>query len=364
MLFHILPGGEIQATHAGRKSAAQLSPSIVGEVLVAFYRYITKKVSPRSTTSSMDDDDNNHALFVEILKILTGHPDGQAGRQDLVEQVEQAQLALQALHLRDEQSQPIRQKIKVLQGDFIKASKNKIKRIRKVMETTTDAEKRDIMECDIAQLEQKMESAKQEVERLREEIVTSLHKKVARKDLQRAQDAVREEEEDRTRLARALTESLCTYDMSPSRAETTTLFFHATTAILSTFLWMKYDTLTALSGYLECMERIGALSVPVTELMETINNEALSIEHTETTSESGSDGSAHESPRLRSTPKLLPTKLLKRKNRRQVTTNKLAVRKRPARWDSRDLANAAVVVSTKPGTSKRPQIIPFNYGMD
>jgi hypothetical protein len=358
LLFHILPGGDIQATHSARKAAAQLSPNIVGEILVAFARYTAEPdtLSGSATKSSIHNHDDDGRLYKKLLHILNNHPDGQMGRQDLVQQVEMSQSALQALHLRERQSQPIRQKIKSLEGDVIKASKNKIKRIRTAFEMTVDTEKRALMEQEIAQLEQNMEAAKQEVEQLREQIVTSLHKKVARKNLKRAQDAVREEEDDRRRLAKVLTESFCAYDLSPNQAKFTTLFSHATTAILSTFLWMKYDTLTALSGYFECMEIIGALNVSVDELMQTINTEASSMEHSETTSESGSDRSAHETSMLPSS--------LKRNSSNKVSDNKFKMRKRPARWDGRDLANAAVVVITKPGSSKRPQIIPFNYGKD
>ena len=339
MLFHILPGGEIQATHAGRNAAAHLSPSVIGELLVCFEQ------------QKRHGQVSRESLSKEMLTILSKHVDGQKARQELLQNVIRAKNAMDALLLREKQSQPIRAKIKTLEGDVIKATKHNIKRIRKAMEKATQEDK-EHMEKEIAELEEQTELAKLELEELRDQIVTSLQKKIARKDLKRAEEAVQKEATDRTKLANVIADSLVMYDLSPRNAESTSLFFHAATTILNAFMWYKYDSMASLFGYFRCMEQIGVLETTADRLMETITENPPSDE-TQVTNNDWSDSEQDETSQH--------SLATKKGNPSSFQANQFQVRRRMRRWDSRDIANAAIVVTTKPGSSTRPQVIPFSY---
>jgi geranylgeranyl pyrophosphate synthase len=306
-LFHVLPGGEIQTTHVGRKTAAHLSSSIVGDLLVAWEEW----------KRNAEKDDASQDQLVEIfMRILKDHPDFQSTQEELKSHVDKAQDHLKALEKQEEKAASIRDEIKRLEGDVIKVARHQIKRIRKDMKKANEEEQA-AMESELSKNEQVIQDTEAEVSKLREHIVTSAEFKAARKALKRAEDAITLEEVDRKNLLSLLANSLFTYDADDAHPKYMPKY--STTAILLAYLWRKYDSIMSLEGYFESMHRLGALSAP----METVKE---MLDHVTAPQTS------------------LPT-----------------VPRRRMRWNEDDVATAAAVTSGKPGAINRPTVIPFSY---
>lgn len=295
-LFHLLPGGEIQATHIGREAAAHLSPSVIGEIFEAVEKF-------RAESDSLEK---------KVYTILSDHPDSVASRNGLCQDVDRAQQELDELLQRESQGKPIKEQIKKLEGDVIKSGKHKIKRMQSMVE---NADNKAELEEEIAAQEALIEEARQQVAQLRKHIVTSEQKKNARKTLRRAREMVEFEIASRNELVHILAEAYKNYDLN----ETGEHIFppHLTTVVLLAFLWRKYDTIDALKGYLESMERIAAIDKPARTVLDIAS--------------------------------------------RQGNNRERWVPKKITAWTPRDVVTASVVVTTKPGSVNRPQIIPFSY---
>ena len=218
---------------------------------------------------------------------------------------------LDDLHQQEADAASVRAEIKRLEGDVIKAARHKVKRLQKKDVVTEE------IRAEIASLEQQQAEAKAQVDLLREQVVTSAQFKVARKALQRAEEAVVLEQQDRRCFVDVLTRSFLRYDIGSNVSD----FLPAcsTTAVLLAYLWRKYDSIASLQGYFEAMDRMGALTVPLQEVELALEESA----------------SSHGSVALSDVPS------------------------RVRNWTPADVATAVSIASAKP--TRRPPVIPFSY---
>jgi uncharacterized protein (DUF305 family) len=226
LLFQQLPGGEIHPTHLGRNTGAYLTAGKVGDLLGAFEAI-------KSTLDRLPTEEAMQTLACTLLQVLTHHPDYRENCSHLQEEARKAKEALRALEKRDQDSQPIRQKIKELEGDTIKVSRHGLKRLQKAMEMAS-MERRITLRREIDDLLRTIDETEQEVTKLRTQIVTSAEFKQARKALKRAKAAVMLEKQNREELTEALAVSFCAFDI-----ETRTSFRlpkYTTTAVLLAYL--------------------------------------------------------------------------------------------------------------------------------
>jgi hypothetical protein len=233
---------------------------------------------------------------------------------------------LEALQKRDADSKPVREKIKTLEGNFIKKGRHRIKRAEKELKTVKEVKQRQCLESEIAAQEVFIEEAEKEVEGLRTQIVTSLDFKTARKALRRAQDMVDLEKKSRKKLVEALVSSFCAYDLDGSHRSKTLPKF-TTTAILLGYIWRKYDSIRYLKGYFESMERLGALTCPASTAV------ALVEEHADLSTSMPAENNAAL----------------------------FCLPRRRNGWSAHDIATATAIVIGKPGVARRPPVVPFNY---
>jgi RNase P protein component len=310
MLFHMLPGGEIQPTHLGSSPGAHLTPDSVGKMFECF-EALTLTKNPVAVTQQ--------ALADALLHLLVTHPDYKDGRQQLLEEVQKAESALANLQKRDAESKSVRAEIKRLEGDVIKVCRHKIKRISKEL-LTANPESVEQLEHEIVEQEAIVDETKKEVARLHTHIVTSLDFKLARKALRRAKEAVTLEEERRAKLTETLADCWCSYDLDDAQPQG--LPKYTTTAILQAYLWRKYDSIKALKGYFESMSRLGALNRPIASIFAILDR---------------SDGFAVD----RNDGYLVP--------------------RHNESWSAHDIESAAVIITGKPGVVNRPSVIPFSY---
>lgn len=312
MLFHILPGGEIQTTHLGSSPGAHLSADSVGKILECFEELaLSSANNPAAVTQQV--------LADALLHLLVTHPDYKDGRQQLLEEVQKAESALATLQQLDADSKSIRAEIKRLNGDVIKVCRHKIKRIRKEL-LTANSESGEQLEHEIVEQEAIIDETKKEVAQLHNHVVTSLDFKLARKALRRAKEAVALEGQNRAKLTETLATCWCSYDLNDAQPQG--LPKYTTTAILQAYLWRKYDSIQALQGYFESMSRLGALNRPIASVFAIINR---------------SDGS----PVDRNAGYLVP--------------------RRHESWSAHDIGSAAIIITGKPGVVNRPSVIPFSY---
>jgi hypothetical protein len=307
-LFHSLPGGEIQTTHLFKFAGAHLSAAVVGNIFEAFERI---KGKPATTEAN-----GKGPLADELLNVIVNHPDYQGSRLESCKQVQLAKEELEALHRRDAESQPVREKIKMLEGDIIKLARHKIKRAEKELQKAKDSAHRERLLSEIAVLHNSMEEAEEEVKKLRVHIVTSLDFKLARKALRRAQDMFDLEENSRMQLVESLARCFWEYELRTEQSAT--LPRYTTTAILLAYLWRKYDSIHYLRGFMESMAHLSALTCTSATLTTVL------------------DQPSSTRPEFR-----LP-------GHRQE-------------FSAHDKATAACIVIGKPGISRRPPIVQFSY---
>jgi hypothetical protein len=311
MLFHILPGGEIQTTHLGSSPGAHLSADSIGKMFECFEELAPSTKNPVAVTQQ--------ALADELLHLLVNHPDYRDGRQQLLEEVQRTESALANLQQCDADSKSVRAEIKRLEGDVIKVCRHKIKRINKEL-LTANPESVQRLEHEIVEQEAIMDETKKEVAQLQTHIVTSLDFKLARKALRRATEAVIREEETRAKLTDTFARCWCSYDLDD--AQPRGLPKYTTTAILLAYLWRKYDSIQALKDYFESMSRLGALNSPIASVFAVLER---------------SDGF----PVDRNASYLVP--------------------RHHKPWSADEIESAAVLITDKPGVVNRPPVIPFSY---
>jgi hypothetical protein len=305
-LFHALPGGEIQTTHLFKFAGAHLSAAVVGSILEVLEGFKGKREATEANGKRL--------LADELLSVIVNHPDYQESRKESCTRVKVAKEELDALHRRDVESQPVRDKIKELEGDVIKLARHKIKRAEKELQKAKDSSHRDRLLAEIATLHHTTEETEEEVKKLRVHIVTSLDFKLARKALQRAQDMYDLEENSRMQLVESLANCFWQYELATEPPAT--LPSYTTTAILSAYLWRKYDH--HLRGYMESMERLSALTCTTTTLATILEQ---------------------------------PTS----------TQQDFRLLGQRQELSSTEKAKAASIVITKPGVSRRPPIVQFSY---
>jgi hypothetical protein len=312
MLFHILPGGEIQTTHLASSPGAHLSADFVGKMFECVDELtLSLAKTPVAVTQQ--------ALADELLRLLVTHADYKGGRQQLLEEVQKAASALATLQQRDADSKSVRAEIKRLEGDVIKVCRHKIKKIIKEL-LTGNPESVEQLEHEIVEQDVIMDETKKEVVQLHTHIVTSLDFKLARKALRRAKDAVTLEEENRAKLTETLAKCWCSYDLDDAQPQG--LPKYTTTAILQAYLWRKYDSIQALKGYFESISRLGALNCPIASVFAVLDrSDAFHVD--------------------RDAGYLVP--------------------KHHKSWSAHDIGSAAVIITGKPGVVNRPPVIPFSY---
>lgn len=317
-LFHVLPGGEVQATHLGSCAGAHLSPSIIGELFEALERLKPKLTEKR-------DAEGKILLGDELLHLIFNHPDYQESRKHLCETLKAAESDLEALRKQDADSKHVRQKIKALEGDVIKIRRHKIKRAESALKTASDTDRRDRLVAEITAQQSALEEAKKEIDELRCHIVTSLDFKIARKALRRAQEMFDLEKDSRTQLARTLASCFWLYDLDTlQRSEILPAF--TTSTILLAYVWRKYDSIRYLKGYMESMARLGALNVSCSTVTALLDERAsMSVSFAVDASKD------IQLPRTRK------------------------------HWSAEDKALAAAIVIRKPGIARRPHIVHFSY---
>jgi hypothetical protein len=307
-LFHQLPGGDVQPTHLGSEPGAHLSASLIGLLIEKFE-------SLKHRLEEMPHQEAMAFLVNELLQQTVNHPDYQLERKELIENSVKAQQNLNHLRRRDEESQPVRDEIKMLEGDVIKASRHKVKRLKKQLDKFKDKQ---AIEKTISEIEITMKSAERKVADLRSQIVTSLDFKLARKNLQRAEQMVEQEKSGREAYVTALASSFLRYDLES--ANPSCLPKYTTAAVLLAYMWRKYDGVHFLEEYFEVMERMGALVRPAGERGDLLKQE---IDCT-------LDSSIRKFPRVQE-------------------------------WSAGDTEAAAIVVIGQPGVIRRPTIVPFSY---
>jgi len=324
MLFHALPGGDIQTTHLGSCAGAHLSPSIIGLFFEAL-----EEAKPEITEGNRSDWER--ILAGKLLSLMVEHADYQDDIQNLLEDVSKAELELQALVQRDLDSQPVRDRIKTLEGDVIKKGRHQIKRDRKGLKKVKDAGRRSELEADIAAKETAMQEAEAEVEKLRAHIVTSLDFKSARKAVARAQGMVDQVQDSARVFVETLVKSFLEYDI-PSLSPSEMLPVFTTTAILLGYIWRKYDGMVYLKEYFDSMERMKAIIIPARLVKAALDKRR---------SAGAPPASLEVSP--------------------DFLFCGTCVSMPSSKWSANDVATAAAIVTTKPGMARRPPIVPFSY---
>ena len=304
-MFHALPGDVVQPTHLGKCVAAHLSAAIIGEI----FRVVEQ-------TETQD----SRRLTKRLSTAIMTHRDYQEKQKRLVADLTTAEADLEALSRRDEESKPVRNKIKKLEGEVIKKLRHQIKRAKEASEH--ENEKNHILDLnnEVQRLRDVMEVALQEVEELRKSIVTSADFKVARKTVRRAQDMIKLEEQNRDAFMRQLADSFSTYEAAGA-GSSRALPKYTTTAILLAFIWRKYDCIDSLNDYFQVMEQVGALNCDFATVAARIERN------------------------------------------RSLSANTLAKTRFPhyVKWTSTHIADAAMLAILKPGVSRRPRVIPFSY---
>jgi hypothetical protein len=311
-LFHVLPGGDIQATHLGSAAGSHLSPDLVGRILEGLE-------SLRPTLAQLDREEGKLLLRDLFLEFISEHSEYQESRNALLKDIEAAEAQLEALNVRDAQSKSVREKIKSLEGMIIKKGRHKIRDLQSELKKLDDDEARAKVQEAIAQQQAKMDETNKQIDELRSEIVTSLDFKTARKAFRRAQEMVELEQDGRVQLVSALVNSIYAYELDSSPS----LPMFTTTTILLAFMWRKYDSIHHLKGYMESMARMGALRTAPQSL----------------------NGALEEVPSSKSV----------------TTSHSLGWKWRPNDWTAKDKATAAVVTIRKPGTARRPPVVQFSY---
>ena len=131
-LFHVLPGGEIQVTHVGRKTGAHLTASIIGDILVAWEDWKSKN---KDTDFGKDAQGQLSDLFMDLLE---NHSEFQNNRKELMGQVYKAKEYLKTLEKQEEEAASVREEIKRLEGDIIKVARREAKKLRKALNKIKD----------------------------------------------------------------------------------------------------------------------------------------------------------------------------------------------------------------------------------
>jgi hypothetical protein len=332
MLFHSLPGGEVQATHLSGMAAAHLSPSVIGvilETVAELTQTESMMLATATTTTIANNNSSQSGLTIQsrlagiLLDKIVNHPDYKESRQILISDLECAQDELKALHKRDQDSQTVRDSIKHLEGDIIKRGKHVINRLQKTLVKTNDTDKIADIQRTIAAQVKAIEKAEEEVEQLRHRIVTGEELKAARKSIQRAQYMIEREKQSRKSLADAMAASFCSFELGIFTNNQSPAPKFITTMVLLGYIWRKYDSVHALEGYLQSMERIGALKCSATEAIEKTKQRDIPL--------------VNDSVYKR----LLST--------------------RHPKWTVKDVADAVAIMLMKPGVARRPPIVPFSY---
>ena len=343
-LFHVLPGGEIQPTHAGRNAGAHLTPGLIGNMF--------EELEHVKAAGGAQTLDSFRSTFSERLaEIISQQQDYRENTEKLQSDVEKAELALKELQQKEDDAAQVRQRIKELEGDVIKANRHQIKRLKKELKKADETRKLEI-EADIAKRNHQNEETEQELAVLRTQIVTSLDFKLARKALKRAQDAVDLERQSRVALAQDLAKSFAVYEFDFQDAPVSHLPKLSTTAILLSYLWRKYDSISAFEGYFEAMARIQALNVPLATVMELV--------HAHSGSHSSDDSESSE--RVVPTTTTDPSTSLELDS--SSNNSRRGRRRRHLRtmvWSPAKIERAARITTGNPGNNDRPAVIIFSY---
>lgn len=315
-LFHGLPGGEIQTTHLGGAAGAHLSPAIIGKAFETFEEL-------RPQLEATKEKQREKLLADRLLSEIVNHPDYQDSQKKLFADVQEAEAELEALHEREANSKSVRERIKILEGDTIKKSRHAIKRAQKVLWKAKQVEHIEELKLAIKEHEEAMEKAGREVAELRTYIVTSAEFKTARKAVRRAQDMVGREKETRESLVTAMACSFCSFDLDGPVNRIDVLPKYTTTAVLLGYLWRKYDSLNYLKGYLESMDRLGALQCDLAMAVDLLDD--VDPTHAD---------------------KIIADHHFSRHRRK---------------WTASDVSTASATIIVKPGLTNRPPIVPFSY---
>ena len=285
-LFHVLPGGDIQPTHAGRNSGAHLTPSLIGDIFEELERMKSKSQGEK------DFDTIRQKLSGNLAGIIDKHVDYQLDTDKLQEDVRKAEVALEELYRQEEDATEVRQRIKVLEGDVIKANRHHIKRLKRNLKKA-DPDRKTEIEAEIQQRTEQNDQTELELAELRTKIVTSLDFKVARKTLKHAQDAADLERKSRVSIANIITTSFCTYEFDFPDVAPANLPKFSTTAILLSFLWRKYDSISAFERYFESMSRMNALNVSLSAVLVELLNKRSSNSYRSSDDNDGSVSASH-----------------------------------------------------------------------
>ena len=313
-LFHVLPGGEVQPSHIERNAAALVTPGMVGALI--------SNVFEESRNAGVID---SALLAQRISETLQRHPDYQLQLRDTQAHVIQAQNSLAALERAQIQAEPIRQEILRLEGTIIKRTKHKLKKLQQQLANSPSEDHPDMSQIFteqqpslVEQYEETVRDAQMQVDQLRTQLVTNLDVKQARKAIKRARLAVEQQDSSLAELGENLAKCWLTYCTNKSNS---LLPPNLTEVVLVAYLWQKYDTISALEPYFAALQEIGALTVSIDKLLQVVQENSLL-----------------DSPQ---SPRAKP-------RRRRIRSRS-------------DQTRAVIVSMSKPGSSKRPPIVPFSY---
>lgn len=340
-LFHILPGGEIQPTHAGRNAGAHLSPGLIGDIFQEIERL-----------KSQSNHQTLVAIQQQLSEVISKHEDYRANTEKLQDDALKAKMALQELYQKDNEAAGVRQRIKELEGDIIKLNRHKIKRLKKEQRKADERRQTEI-EREVQQLTTQNEQTEVELKELRSHIVTSLDFKIALKNLHRAEDAVELELQSRAALANIMAQSFELYEFAVDAEETRHfhLFQYSTTAILLAYIWRKYDSIGAFQAYFEAMDHMGALNASLSYVMDLICSRCAHSSH----SSDNSDASVKSSHTQGSSTETY----LKRESNIPTTIHR-TLKIRPG-WSPSEIEKAARITISNPDNDDRPTVIVFSY---
>ncbi|KAL7561285.1 hypothetical protein ACA910_022554 [Epithemia clementina (nom. ined.)] len=341
-LFHVLPGGEIQPTHAGRNAGAHLTPALIGDIFEEL------EIAKAETFSERTADIFQQLLSERLADLISRHDDYRENTEKLQEDVRNAETALKEVQEKEDAAADVRQQIKEVEGDVIKANRHQIKRLKKDLKNADEDKKKEI-EAEIHLRNVQIEQAEVKLAELRKNVVTSLDFKVSRKTLKRAQDAVDLERENRISLANIIAKSFCTYEVHFDEAVPSNLPKYSTTAVLQSYIWRKYDSICTFKGYLGAMDRIGALNVSLAVVMELVNSKCTD------SSQSSNDSNSSESDT--NNKKHGPISSLTRESDNSSRRRRRILQA----WSPTRIEKAARITTGNPGNNDRPAVIVFSY---
>ena len=236
-------------------------------------------------------------------------------RTHLEEELQVSQDNYDAVIQRELATRTIKENIKVMEGRKMAA----IHRLRKYEKRHASIHEQNLEKQNIRSLEL-------EIDRMRPLTVNSDEKKKYKRLLNKAKCAFDMELQSRQRLVDGISNCFVKYGTLDANMERLSRIpVDITIAIMLSYLWQKYESVSDLSGYLHELYRMGGLSLTPDYLLNAKKGEM-------STRFSGS-----------------------------TLVSDYKVHRRVTKWDEEDIAVASIILTSKTGLLNRPHVIPFSY---